>query len=174
MQGSIQKRTGKRGTTWTVVVDLPRGTDGKRRQRRLSAPTKRELEALLAKTLHEVQSGTYVESTNLTVGEYLPKWLESAAATVKPATVLRYSGLIANHLAPTIGAVPLAKLSPLTLQDLYGRKMADGLSPATVRMLHAVIHRALGQAVRWHMVPRNVAEDVDVPRREAPELVTWT
>ncbi len=64
MQGSIQKRTGKNGVTWTVVVDLPRDpVTGKRRQKLdggrldgkpggLSARTIRYIHA----TLHEALS----------------------------------------------------------------------------------------------------------------------
>jgi hypothetical protein len=40
LKGSIQKRTGKKGVIWTVVVDLPRDpVTGKRRQKRISAKT---------------------------------------------------------------------------------------------------------------------------------------
>ena len=43
MQGSIQKRTGKRGTVWTAVIDLPCDpATGKRRQKRITAPTKKD------------------------------------------------------------------------------------------------------------------------------------
>ena len=51
MKGHIEKRVGKSGkVTWTVVIDVPADpVTGKRRQRRLSAPTKKELERLVAK-----------------------------------------------------------------------------------------------------------------------------
>lgn len=37
-------------------------------------------------------------------------------------------------------------------------------SPSTVRRAHAALHRALEQAVRWRLVPVNVAGLVDPPR----------
>jgi len=43
-------------------------------------------------------------------------------------------------------------------------KMAAGLSPRTVQYVRAVLRRALGQAVKWSLVSRNVATLVDPPR----------
>ena len=45
-----------------------------------------------------------------------------------------------------------------------------GLSARTVQYTHAVIHRALKQAVRWSMIPRNVCEAVDVPQVRREEM----
>ena len=45
-----------------------------------------------------------------------------------------------------------------------------GLSARTVQYTHAVLHRALKQAVRWSMVPRNVCEAVDVPQVRREEM----
>ena len=36
--------------------------------------------------------------------------------------------------------------------------------------LHVALHKALDQAVKWHMIPRNVAEVVKAPR-PAPEEI---
>ena len=55
MQGSIQKRGGKKGIAWTVVVDLPRDpVTGKRRQKWISAKTKKEAERLAAEAIHKL------------------------------------------------------------------------------------------------------------------------
>jgi len=56
---------------------------------------------------------------------------------------------------------------------MLNAKSAAGLSPQTVRNLHAVLRRALNQAHRWGLVPRNVATLVDLPRSvryEAPAI----
>jgi integrase len=68
----------------------------------------------------------------------------------------------------------LTKLSPLDLQRLYTDRLVAGLSSTTVHLLHVVLHRMLKQAVRWGMVPRNVTEMVDPPRRTFPEITTWS
>jgi integrase len=39
-----------------------------------------------------------------------------------------------------------------------------------VRCVHAVLHRALKQALRWGLVPRNVAQAVDIPQLVSEEV----
>ena len=48
-----------------------------------------------------------------------------------------------------------------------------GLSPSTVRYVHAVIRKALGDAVRWNLVARNVADAADPPRQKRTQMQTW-
>lgn len=174
MQGSIQKRTGPRGTTWYATVDLPRDpTTGKRRQKRLSAPTRRQVEALVAATLHATATGDAADAGRTTVREYLDRWLASVAATLRPATHRRYADLMRLHVVPIVGSVRLAKLAPLDVQRLYADRLAAGLSPTTVHQIHNVLHRALKQAIRWGMLARNVTEAVDAPQPVNPECKTW-
>jgi integrase len=47
---------------------------------------------------------------------------------------------------------------------MMSAKTAAGLSPRTVQYLRAVLRRALGQALKWGLVARNVATLVDPPR----------
>ena len=54
------------------------------------------------------------------------------------------------------------------MQGLYRDKLDSGLSPATVQKIHTVLHKALAQALKWNMIPRNAADAVKAPR-PAPE-----
>jgi integrase len=49
-----------------------------------------------------------------------------------------------------------------------------GLSTSTVKYLHAILHRGLGQAYQWGLVPRNVAGLVKPPRIERAEVRPFT
>jgi integrase len=66
--------------------------------------------------------------------------------------------------------VKLNNLNPLHLQSLYRERLDSGLSPRTVQYVHVVMHRALKQAVRWGLLPRNVSEAVDPPRIHRKEM----
>lgn len=174
MRGSIRKYTGKRGTSWYAVVDLgPDPGTGKRRQKRVSASTKRECEALVAQTLQVAASGAVTDGGKLTIRGYLDKWLVAVEPTVKPSTYRRYADMVRLYVLPSVGDVKLAKLSPLELQRLYADRLAAGLSPTTVLHLHSMLHRAMDQAMRWGLLARNVTEMVDPPRRATPESTTW-
>jgi integrase len=50
------------------------------------------------------------------------------------------------------------------VQALLKAKTAAGQSPRTVAYIRAVLRRALGQALKWGLVTRNVATLVDPPR----------
>ena len=182
MQGSVQKRPGKRGVAWIAVYDEPT-MDGKRRQRKKTFRTKKEAEAFLSTTLHEIKRGVYIEPNAQTLGDYLAYWLENYAKhNVRPTTLRSYEQLIRVHLLPALGHVPLQNLQPSQLQAFYATKLKGGrgdgrpggLSPRTVRYLHALLREALDQAVKWDWVPRNVADAAEPPRAVRPQVQTWT
>jgi integrase len=54
--------------------------------------------------------------------------------------------------------VKLKNLNAMHLQRLYREKLDHDLSPATVQKIHHVLHKALKQAMRWDLIPRNPAE----------------
>ncbi len=58
------------------------------------------------------------------------------------------------------------------MATFYQGKLAAGYAPAGVNKLHVTLHKALSQAVRWHMIPRNVCEAVSAPRPTADEMKT--
>jgi integrase len=105
------------------------------------------------------------------LGEYLNRWLNgSVKGSVKAKTFNDYEWLVRKHIAPALGRIRLESLSPIHLQRLYQAKLEAGLSPSTVRHLHVVLHRALDQALRWGLVPRNVSEAVDLPKLQKKEI----
>jgi integrase len=86
----------------------------------------------------------------------------------------RYEESCRLHIKPTLGKVRLSRLNPLQLQDLYTQKIDSGLSARTVQIIHATLHKALKQAVRWCLIPRNVAEAVTPPRPVKGEIQPLT
>jgi integrase len=188
MRGHVQKKAGN----WYVVLELERGEDGKRRQKWISVreelglpkpATKKQAEELLTKKLKELQDGTYFEPAEITLKEYLNRWLEDyAKLNVRPSTYQNYKTLIEKHIIPALGDIPLKKLRPMHLQRLYADKLQGGrqdkkkggLSTRTVRYLHSLLHEALAQAVKWELVARNVAEAAQPPRLQSRERQAWT
>ena len=56
------------------------------------------------------------------------------------------------------------------VQDFYQDQLVAGLAPASVNKLHAILHKALDQAVKWHMIPRNPTEGIRAPRPTPKEM----
>jgi integrase len=86
-----------------------------------------------------------------------------------------------RHIVPLLGSVSLVELDARDLNRFYAQLLAEGkkgpgsLSPTTVRRIHATLHRALGDAVRWGLLTENPADRSDPPRQSAGrEITTWT
>src|SRR4029079_10572761 len=117
-KGSIQKRTTKKGdVSYLVRVELPPDpTTGKRKQRAEAFPTKKAAESAMAQWLAELDRGIAVDAANLTLAAYLARWLDTLEG-VEPATRERYEALSRLHVLPALGSRPLAKLTPLEVQQ---------------------------------------------------------
>ena len=124
--------------------------------------TKREAEKALSE-LVEVGSGR-TSTTAATLAELLHRWLMNVGGSLSPRTRAEYRRLATRRIVPALGRIKVAKLSAEHLDRLYGALSDEGLRPATVRQVHAVVSSALSQAVRWDWVGANVA-DRATPRR---------
>jgi integrase len=171
MKGHIQKR-GKNSHR----IKFDKGKDpatGRRLTEFITVHgTKREAEAELARRLHEVNAGAFVEPSRVTVPEFLDRWLTIyAEGNVGAKTFERYQGIIEHHFKPAFRSLPLQKLTPLHIQAHYaaslkgGRKdgREGGLSTQTVLHHHRVLSEALGAAVQWQLLVRNPCDAVQPP-----------
>ena len=126
------------------------------------ARTQRECADWLADLKRQVAGGVDVNDTS-TVAEYLEHWLSVARAGLRHNSWLSYCATVRKHIVPFIGEVRLADLRADQVQRMYSERLAVGVGAYAVRQSHAVLHRALGQAVRWGLVVRNVADLVERP-----------
>jgi len=112
-----------------------------------------------------------VDDKNLTVSEYLDRFLEDVQhGSVRESTYSRDKYLITNHVKPTLGRVKLKNLSAMHLQRLYREKQDAGLSASTVQKVHHILHKALAQAVRWDLIARNPTDNVKAPTPTPKEM----
>jgi len=153
-----------------------------RRQEMLAGKftTKKLAEKALRHELDERDQGTHVKADDVTVGRYLTDhWLPHVKPNVRGTTYLAYELHVEKRIIPTIGGIPLQKLSTMDVDRLYSRlrneKGARGrvLSPATVKAVHRVLHHALAKAVDWNLIPRNPADGAQTPRVPRHEMTTW-
>lgn len=164
---------------WLVRWYNGAGADGKRRYKsKLVHGTKKDAQAFLNKTLRSRDLGEYVEPTRLTVDEYLDRWLKDGARG-SPRSLEGARWLLAKHVRPRIGSLRLDRLAPLDIQavltairesDPKQRAGAPCDYTRTCRAVVATLRRALKQAVRWRLLARNPADDVDLPRKSSREM----
>lgn len=171
MRGHIRKYRGR----WAGVVELGRDpVTGKRRQKWVYADSEQECQRKVNKLIYEIQTGIYVEPSKLNVKEYLDMWLKNyAKSNVAPSTYRSYKEIIGNHISPKIGNIELSKLKPFEIQQMYTKLSETHLSSTTVLYIHRILHKALGQAVKWDMVRDNPASRVDPPKKRKVQYNTW-
>ncbi len=133
--------------------------------------TREEVRRKLALALGAQEKGGLSDSRGMTVGEFLDQWLtEVAKPSVRVWTFRGYEVHIRRHLKPALGRLALDRLEPMHVQALLNRKLAEGLSPKSVRYLRGTLRTALNQALRWGLVARNAAALVDGPRVTTYEI----
>ena len=111
-----------------------------------------------------------VADEKLTFGDFLDQWLEgSVRGTIRHYTFEGYERTVRFHVKPALGSVPLTKLSPMQLTNLYAAKRNE-LAPGSIRYLHAILDHALCQGHRWGLVRQNVAQQVDPPAPRPKEI----
>lgn len=166
-EGSIYQRKDGR---WAASISL-----GGLKRKTIYAKTRREVQDLLHKALHEQKQGLLVTGPRQPLKQYLKQWLEEIhKASIRPRTYERYEEIIRLHLVPTLGYVPIQKLSPQQVQALLARKLTEGFAPKTVSCIYGVLHTALKDAVRWELVGRNVCDLVTAPRKVDHEIQPLT
>ncbi len=173
MQGYLRRR----GESWELRAYI--GTDPVTGKQRYASRSfrggKREAQRLLAEMVLDAQRGVSVRRS-ATVGDLLEAWFDLARHDFSPKTVKETRGIIDRNLLPTLGAVPLSRLKPSDLDRFYRQLTASGgargagLAPGTVRRIHGVLRRALGQGVKWSWLGVNPAVSTTPPRVPQPNI----
>jgi integrase len=132
----------------------------------------------LRRLLASLETGSFVKPTRLTVGEYLEQWCQSyVIPNTAPTTADGYGDIIHKQLIPHLGHLPLTQLEANHIRAYYARQRREGrrdgkgpLAAKTIKNHHRVLSLALKHAVKDGLLVRNVAEAVDPPRCEDPNL----
>lgn len=177
---AIYRYYSKRAKRHFYKVYVETDSVGKRHRRYVDTfPTRKEAERAEREALDARDRGIDLAPTKVTVGELLERWMRDRKARNLGAKTLQEDGSkIGHHIRPYIGALPLSKLRPAHLSDLYARLLESGrilrkkdpkaplvgLAPKTVRHVHTLLHAALSWALKMQLVGRNVADAVEAPR----------
>ncbi len=132
-----------------------------------TAQAEKKLTALLG----TLDAGTYVDTTKITLGEWLREWLEGAVKPrLRARTYTRYKGIIERDLltAP-IGKMPIQKIRSSQIEVYYA---SATVSPSTLRLHHTILFQAFRKAVKNRLIVTNPAADLDHKPRCAREKVS--
>ena len=163
MNGSIRKRS---KNSWEININMGRDEHGKRKRKFVNVKgIKADAQRHLRELLLSLDKGMSIDTSKATVGEFLDQWMKDyVEPNTSPRTIETYDWIVKKHLKPRVGNVPLTKLTPLHVQNLIANMLGLGLSSSTTVYAHRVLKQAIGQAVKWGMLGRNVCYAVDSPR----------
>ena len=168
-EGSVFRRKDGR---WVGVLHVGYA-GGKRQRKSYYGATRQEVASKLAAAVRDRQLGKNPVPEQAKLGGFLTRWLEDTASrSIRATTAVSYERNLRRHIIPEIGGIRLARLTADDLDSLYTRLLDKGLSPKTVSLCHAVIHKALSHAQRRGAVAVNVASIAAAPRAPRREFRT--
>jgi len=161
IDGKRAEHTCKGRWCGTVDVRLPGG--GVKRKY-IYGRTQAAVRKKLAQAVRERDAGTLIVSAT-TVEAWLNYWLENIASrTLKPRTLDGYHGYIKTHLIPQLGRHRLDALRPEHIRGLHDHMRAAGKKPATILQAHAILAKALNDAVNDGKIAQNPCDRVARPK----------
>jgi integrase len=165
-EGSIYRR---KDGYWVGQYGVETATG--RKTRYIYGKRREDVREKLTKAIADRDGGLVYDAGNITVGEYLDRWLnDSVRDTVRQRTWERYEQFVRVHLTPALGKIKLAKLTPAHVRGLYRDKLNSGLAPRTVLHIHRAFSKALKQAAADGLIPRNPAAPVKPPQPRGEEI----
>lgn len=178
-EGSISKRKNGR---WMGRVTTGRNEDGSLKRQTVYGKTKQEVIEKTTRILNELHTGTYIEASKITLGQWLDTWLwDYKKPSVRPNTFSAYEQNIRIHIKPEIGDILLKDLKPAMLQRFYNSKhdstndkSKGKISAATIKKIHNIIHEAIEQAIKNELIDKNVSDRVQTPRLEKKDVRVFT
>ncbi|MER6808072.1 tyrosine-type recombinase/integrase [Spirillospora sp. NPDC000708] len=147
---------------YTGAVALGFGPDGKRKRLKRKGRTKSQVLDRLKQAVADLEAGVKTP-VNYTVGDAVEDWLAKGLRGLDDDTVINYRSLARKHVIPLIGKPKLGDLRADDV-DTWLDGLAGSLSTRTLRLVHAILKRAIRQAQARDMVTRNVAELVKTPK----------
>ena len=153
--------------SWLLTAYV--GWDAAAKKRRYVTKTvhggKRQAEKALADFVSEVnkQQHAAVESGTITVKQVLDQWLKARRQVLSPSTVDRYQVAI-KHVEPaSIGKLPVTKLRPHHIEDLYTDLLPKRQSGSSIRKVHWAMRQSLAWAHRRGYTVLIATDGIELP-----------
>jgi integrase len=127
-RGNSKPNVKRRGSTYTYYLYVI-GPDGKRHQHSKGGfKTQREAEDARIAAEYALATGIYVKAERISLSDFLlDEWLPTRRPPVlEESTWHSYDRYIRLHVIPHIGRIPLQKLSPVDLNQLYRLLLDSG------------------------------------------------
>ena len=181
--GSVFQRKDGR---WEGRIVVGYKENGYPKTKNVTAKTKTECQEKLERLREECGRRSDRVKPEMPFGNWIDFWYQNfSKPKLRPTTQACYEGRIYTHIIPSIGKIPLNKLTQNDLQQFYARlkkggrkkhveKFGEGLSDRMVRSCHATCRSALEKAVEEGLIRTNPATGCKLPPKKAREMQVLT
>ena len=188
-----QKRKNGEGTVrlrkdgrWEGRVVIGYDDKGKPKTKSVLAHNKGECVEKLEKLKEECGRTAEKLKPDMPFGEWIDFWYKYfSSPKLRPTTQATYENRIYGHIIPSVGKIPLSKLTQNDLQQFYaklkrtGRKVnvelkGTGVSDRMVRSCHALCRSSLEKAVEEGLITRNPSIGCKLPPKKNGEMKVLT
>lgn len=171
---SVRRRVGikRRGpNAWLVSFFKHIDSNGKRIDfTKTVRGSRREAEKFLQQKLYEHDHGLLSDNPKFTLNEFFKQWLETHSRVRNSERTADGDESIYNrYFKEPIGHKRLDSLQPFDIQRVYADLTGRGLAPQTVKHAHALLRKALNQAVKWKLLTQNPVQYVETPKVQQTE-----
>lgn len=169
LRGHIRKR----GRKYSIVVDIGRDHNNKRRQKWFSGyKTKKEAEQDLPRILNQIQNG-YKEPADITMEEYFNQWLSRKKNTVAPGTYEHYEAYMRKHIIPGLGRWKVNELDHFLIESFMDEVNEKDLSQRSKKHIYRILSSALKNGRRYG-VKDGIMDGIEAPKVDRKEIEYWT
>ena len=179
--GLVRKRADGR---WEGRIVAGHKEDGSPIFRSVFARTQKEVMRKLHSQIETYRDVELTEESNMTLGEWLDKWLENyMALTIRESTMDSYRTMTQHYIKPYLGDEKIGSVTTADIQKLYnwlrenGRvnehyEKGNALSDSMIRSIHMMLHQAMDTAVRERIIVKNPTEGTVIPKNNyAPKQI---
>ena len=175
--GLVRKRSDGR---WGGRIVVGHKEDGSPIFRSVFARTQKEVMRKLHNQIETYRDVELTEESNITLGEWMDKWLDSyMALTIRESTMDSYKLMTKHYIKPYLGDEKIGSVTTADIQKLYnwlrenGRvnehyEKGNALSDSMIRSIHMMLHQAMDAAVRERLIVKNPTEGTVIPKNNYP------
>ncbi|MEB2589426.1 site-specific integrase [Bacillus cereus] len=168
MKLNIKKRRDK----FTCVIDV--GINGKRKQKRITKASKKEVEAAVLEIKSQLNRGIYIEPSKILFSELTRMWLEQKEFEIRYSTYKTYKQVLTTNILPELGNLPIAKITYRTLISFVNKMYKSNYTKNYVAKHIAVLKIVFKYAVIHGYLVNNPAKELKKQEEKNTVTVVWT
>ena len=154
----------KRGKKYTVIIELEKDEEGKRKQKSIGTyDTLKKAKEVLVSTENARLNNTYILENKITLNSYIKKYFEEDLKSLAKSTQADYIAIYNNYITKYFKSLRLQAINVLNIQDYFNNYISH-LSPQSIRKHYALLNGIFTKAFKSELIPKNLCDYVTLPK----------